>query len=66
MTQEKLSHESGLRQSYISEIEAGARNVSIDNIQRLADVLDLPIGQFFDDEKDAGKYRDQGESGRGR
>lgn len=66
LTQEQLSHESGLRQSYVSEIEAARRNVSIDNIQRLADVLGLPIGRFFDAEKATEVARDRGENDRQR
>lgn len=47
LTQEQLSHETGIRQSYISEVEAGRRNISIDNIECLARALDCPIGAFF-------------------
>ncbi|MDX7951256.1 helix-turn-helix transcriptional regulator [Lichenihabitans sp. Uapishka_5] len=48
LTQEGLSLESGLRQSYLSEIEAGKRNVSIDNIGVLAHALGVTIGRLFD------------------
>lgn len=47
LTQEQLSHETGIRQSYISEVEAGRRNISIDNIECLARALEWPIGAFF-------------------
>ncbi len=48
LTQEGLSLESGLKQNYISEIEAGKRNVSIDNIGVLAHALGVTIGRLFE------------------
>ena len=49
LTQEALSLESGLMQSYLSEIESGKRNVSIDNIGILAHALGVRIGDLFQD-----------------
>jgi len=48
LTQEELSHASGLMQSYISEIEAGKRNVSIDNIDAVAKALGVSLAQLFE------------------
>ena len=47
LTQEALSLETGIMQSYLSEIEAGKRNVSIDNIGTLAHALGVPITRLF-------------------
>lgn len=41
MTQEELSHRSGLHRTYISDIERGARNVSLKNMGKLAAALDV-------------------------
>lgn len=49
MTQEALSLESGLMQSYVSEVEAAKRNVSVDNIGRIARALGMPITELFGD-----------------
>jgi transcriptional regulator with XRE-family HTH domain len=49
LTQEELSHATGLRQSYISEIEAGKRNVSIDNIEALAKAMKVSLAQLFEE-----------------
>jgi transcriptional regulator with XRE-family HTH domain len=47
MSQEELGDRAGLEQSYISNVEAGTRNVSIDNIARIARSLGAEIGQLF-------------------
>jgi transcriptional regulator with XRE-family HTH domain len=47
LSQEKLGELAGLEQSYISNVEAGTRNVSIDNIARIAHALNVQIGQLF-------------------
>jgi XRE family transcriptional regulator, regulator of sulfur utilization len=47
MSQEELGDCAGLEQSYVSNVEAGTRNVSIDNIARIARGLNLGIEQLF-------------------
>jgi transcriptional regulator with XRE-family HTH domain len=47
MSQEELGDRAGLEQSYVSNVEAGTRNVSIDNIARIARSLGAEIGQLF-------------------
>lgn len=41
MTQEQLSSRCGLHRTYISDIERGARNLSLKNLSRLATALEL-------------------------
>ncbi|WP_294537722.1 helix-turn-helix transcriptional regulator [uncultured Rhodoblastus sp.] len=48
VTQEQLSHSTGLNQSYLSEVEAGKRNISIDNIDALAKALGVGIVVLFE------------------
>ncbi|WP_099769532.1 helix-turn-helix domain-containing protein, partial [Acinetobacter baumannii] len=43
ISQEKLALESGLARSYLSGVERGQRNISLLNIYKIADTLDIPI-----------------------
>lgn len=49
LTQEALAHEANLDRTYISSIERGVRNVSLENIERLASALGVKIKDFFKD-----------------
>ncbi|QTN01538.1 helix-turn-helix domain-containing protein [Sediminibacillus dalangtanensis] len=48
MTQEELADLAGFSRSYYTEIETGKRNISLLNIRRLAEALDIPIKDLFD------------------
>ena len=55
LTQERLSHESGVMQSHLSEIEAGKRNASIDVIGAVALALGVPVADLLEERRDAAK-----------
>lgn len=47
LSQEELAEHSGLHRTYISDVERGARNVSLDNIDRIAHSLGLSVSELF-------------------
>ncbi|MBK9495483.1 MAG: helix-turn-helix transcriptional regulator [Xanthomonadales bacterium] len=48
-SQDRLSEESGLHRTYISGIERGVRNPTIEIVQKIAVALDVDIQELFAD-----------------
>ena len=49
MSQKDLAYSADLDRSYIASIENGQRNVSIINIEKIADALNVSLKEFFND-----------------
>ena len=47
LSQEELAERCDLHRTYISDIELGKRNVSLENIERIATALERPLWEFF-------------------
>ena len=47
LTQEDLAERAGIHRTYLSDVERGGRNLSLINIERLADALTLPLSDLF-------------------
>jgi transcriptional regulator with XRE-family HTH domain len=47
MTQEQLSFGAGITQTFLSQVETGRRNVSIDTLEKLAVVLEIDIVELL-------------------
>jgi transcriptional regulator with XRE-family HTH domain len=43
MSQEALALEAGLHRTFVAHVERQARNISLDNLTRLANALDVPV-----------------------
>ena len=46
-TQEDLAEASGLHRTYVSLVERGRCNISLDNLERLAEALELSLPELF-------------------
>ena len=47
ISQEELAHRSGLDRSYVGQVERGERNLTLENIYRLADALEIPAADLL-------------------
>jgi CheY-like chemotaxis protein len=55
ISQEELAYRAGLHRTYISDVERGARNPSIESIEKLARALEISVSTLFEQ---AGKGSD--------
>jgi transcriptional regulator with XRE-family HTH domain len=53
LSQEDLAHECGLHRTYVSSVERGERNISVDNMEKLAIALGVSLRELIssNDEK---------------
>lgn len=47
LSQEKFAHVCKLDRTYISDVERGERNISLLNLSKIANALDVPITQLI-------------------
>lgn len=47
LSQEKLAEKCGLHRTYISDIERFQRSISLENVQRIADALNIEVYKMF-------------------
>ena len=47
LSQEALAFESGLHRTFIAHVERQARNISLDNVEKIATALNVPIHRLF-------------------
>ena len=51
MSQEELAGISGLHRTYISDIERFQRSISLINIQKIANALDIPASKLLEEDQ---------------
>lgn len=49
LSQEKFAQKIGMDRTYFASVELGKRNISIVNIEKIADSLDVTLSEFFKD-----------------
>lgn len=47
LTQEKFAQKIGMDRTYFASVELGKRNISIINIERIANGLEISLAEFF-------------------
>lgn len=47
LSQEALALEAGLHRTFVAHVERQARNISLDNIERLAIALNVSVGELL-------------------
>ncbi len=50
-SQQELSYRSDIDRTYITQVENGKRNISINNIEKIAKALNVSLKELFNDEK---------------
>lgn len=50
LSQERLAELTGLHRTYVSSVERGERNISIDNIGLIAEAMNVPIHKLLKNE----------------
>lgn len=63
LSQERLAELAGLHRTYISSVEQGRRNLSIENIQKIARAMGVSMTeliQLCEDRLDEGKHTREG------
>jgi two-component system, response regulator len=57
-SQEELADRSGLHRTYITDVERGVRNVTMESMCKLIGALDVPFTTIFNDMEQTGERRD--------
>lgn len=52
ISQEGFADLCGLHRTYISDVELGKRNVSLENIEKMADALNIKVSDIFREVED--------------
>lgn len=57
LSQEAFAARVGLHRTYVGAVERGEKNISIDNIERIAKALGLRVSELFAEAESQGGHR---------
>jgi transcriptional regulator with XRE-family HTH domain len=50
LSQQKFAYEADIERTFLTHIEKGRKNISVNTLQRILEGLEIPIREFFDSE----------------
>ena len=59
LSQQKFSYEAEIERSYLTHVEKGRKNISIDTLIKITDALDISLKDFFNQELFNGKKKNK-------
>lgn len=57
LSQQKFSYEAEIERSYLTHVEKGRKNISIDTLIKITDALEISLKEFFNEESFGGKKK---------
>lgn len=55
LSQQKFSYEADIERSYLTHVEKGRKNISVETLVKITDALDISLRDFFNREMFNGK-----------
>lgn len=59
LSQQKFSYEAEIERSYLTHVEKGRKNISIDTLIKITDALGISLKDFFNEGAFSGKRRNK-------
>ena len=57
LSQQKFSYEAEIERSYLTHVEKGRKNISIETLNKITDALEISLKEFFNQEPFNGKKK---------
>jgi transcriptional regulator with XRE-family HTH domain len=57
LSQQKFSYEAEIERSYLTHVEKGRKNISIDTLIKITDALEISLKDFFNQDTFSGKKK---------
>lgn len=57
LSQQKFSYEAEIERSYLTHVEKGRKNISIETLTKITDALEISLKDFFNQESFNGKKK---------